>query len=251
MVDLTMIPTEILKGIIKERGESLGSNDSDLLAKLNSLPEDLKKNIREAKSINSMKPSIKSILLDYCIDFLLKFEKYLPSFKIYKLYHEIKYIYISFRPPTKADYKNCALSVCKAFPNLKDRVNINQKAKLVEDMWICSVRSVISNSYRCRKSRNSINLDISSPKEGLKNYQSLSASKKLILIKESLNERNTLRNSTEVSIFLEQWPFLMDQDGLRGEFKAMTGKKNLDYIVARLRRAFPSKKFIKLLLKKL
>lgn len=114
-------------------------------------------------------------------------------------------------------------------------------------MWLCSVRAVISNSFRCRKSKSGrfcqpIIIESPSSKERLLDYSTLTSAKKFMLIKETLKDRSIKRNTTEISKFIDEWPFLTTQEGLRMEFKSMSGKKNLDYIVARIRRAFPSKK---------
>ena len=109
-------------------------------------------------------------------------------------------------------------------------------------MWLSSVKNVITNCYRCRKSRSASkclpNIEIKA-KEKLKNYKSITGSQRWRLIQESLKERSVDRNALDVTDFLAAWPFLNHQDGLRMEFKAVSKKSSIEYIIARLRRAFP------------
>lgn len=79
MVDYNNIPTDVLRGILKQREESESCPDIQLVKKLSTLPESTMQAIRKAESINTMKPSVKTCILDLCIDFLLRLEKYLSS----------------------------------------------------------------------------------------------------------------------------------------------------------------------------
>ena len=134
--------------------------------------------------------------------------------------------------------------ICHKFPNLKDRVDFTSKCSSLQDLWLSSVRLSISNSYRCRKSRcKKLNIDrtvLKCAKDFLKNFRSLSASKILKYARESFTSRRAEIEIGEISEVLQSWPFLTMQEGLRMEFKILTKKINIQYIIARLRRAFPS-----------
>ena len=78
MVDINQIPTHTLLNIIRERQVTKESNPQEdvLNSRLNTLSEDDKTTIKNAKSINSLESKSKTTLLDICNDYLLNLNRY-------------------------------------------------------------------------------------------------------------------------------------------------------------------------------
>ena len=148
-----------------------------------------------------------------------------------------------------------AVSVCEIFPNLRDRVTKLTKTKSIEDVWISSVRSVLSSTYRLQKFRGTIQSKYSnchlliiykakvlskSPSEELMDYKNLRISSIRNLLQQSFIERNIDRQELSLTDFLAKWPCLKEQEHLRREYKIQRGAKNLDFMVKRMTRLLPS-----------
>ena len=115
------------------------------------------------------------------------------------------------------------------------------KRSTYEDVVISTVRSVLAHAYRCRKYRGSLiqSPTVITPREQLEGYLTLKQTDLKRLVGETLAERSEDRQALELPDFLSKWPFLRHQCGLRMEFMAIKGVKNLNYISDRVRRNAP------------
>ena len=140
------------------------------------------------------------------------------------------------REPKAADYTAVAKFVISKYPNLEDKIDIARKTsgKTLSDQKATSVSKMINKAMRNRKFRAPAIRSTHEPKERLQNFAILGKIERNQLIKSTLAERNAQR-SNDLASFLEQWPFLKLNEGLVGEFKAIRGIKNIDYIMCRIK----------------
>ena len=72
----------------------------------------------------------------------------------------------------------------------------------------------------------------------MKNFKAMRAVDRKRKVKLTLKDRAEIRKGS-IDVFLDEWPFLKEAEGLRMEFKAIKDKNSLDYLTSRMSRKIP------------